>query len=62
MLSWEILLMVKTDKKEEKRSFLKRKIIDKVLLKKQPQATVVFKQEEPHSKYFKREWERAKWI
>ena len=78
MLSGEILLLVdelklvkaqiqlekeKNKKKPESKlqKLLSSKVQNKSILKKS-QGTVVFKKEEPHSKYFKREWERAKWV
>ena len=54
----------KNKKKPETKlqKLLSSKVQNKAILKKSPQAGVVFKKEEPHSKYFKREWERARWV
>lgn len=71
MLSWEILLMVESKpitRAEIKKLIGKNKepkfkaITNKAILKKSPQGTVVFSREEPNSKYFKQEWEKARWV
>ena len=54
----------KNKKKPESKlqKLLSARVQNKAILRKQPQGTVVFKREEPHSKYFKQEWEKARWV
>jgi tRNA A37 threonylcarbamoyladenosine dehydratase len=41
---------------------LNKRVQSRAILKKQPQGSVVFSTEQPRSKYFKQEWERARWV